>query len=72
MLTSKTVEIQPQMFKKVYTFYDDIVQGYKAEKTEKINNSTVEFNGWVFGIQFGEGPLVVLFFQVTQFHVCHG
>ena len=48
MLTSKTVEIQPQMFKKVYTFYDDVVQGYKAEKTEKIYNSTVEFNGWLF------------------------
>jgi len=48
MLTSKTVEIQPQMFKKVYTFYDDIIQGYKAQKTETINNSTIEFNGWVF------------------------
>jgi len=48
MLTSKTVQIQPQMFKKVFTFYDDIIQGYKAEKTEIINNSTVEFNGWLF------------------------
>jgi hypothetical protein len=48
MLDSKVVEIHPQMFKKVYTFYEDPIKGYKAEKTEKINNATVDFNGWTF------------------------
>ena len=48
MLDSKIVEIYPQMFKKVYTFYEDPIKGYKAEKTERIYNSTVEYNGWTF------------------------
>jgi len=48
MLDSKIVEIYPQMFKKVFTFYEDPIKGYKAEKTERIYNSTVEYNGWTF------------------------
>jgi hypothetical protein len=48
MLTSKIVETSPQVFKRVYTFFEDPIKGYKAEKTEKIYSSTVEYNNWVF------------------------
>jgi hypothetical protein len=48
MLTSKIVETSPQVFKRVYTFFEDPIKGYKAEKTEKIYSSTVEYNDWVF------------------------
>lgn len=48
MLNSKVVEISPQFFKRVFSFSEDPIKGYKAEKSEKIYTSTVEYNGWVF------------------------